>query len=64
MAGQRLTGDGPSKLGICWDATTPIPSLEGPSPVRRWPAITMHDPSTLKQIERFDLPPWPNNLVM
>ena len=49
---------------ICWDATTPIPSLEGPSPVRRWPAITMHDPSTLKQIERFDLPPWPNNLVM
>jgi len=49
---------------IFWDATTPIPSLEGETPVRRWPAITMHDPETLKAIERFDLPPWPNNLVM
>ena len=49
---------------ICWDATTPIPSLEGETPVRRWPAITMHDPETLEAIERFDLPPWPNNLVM
>ena len=49
---------------IFWDATTPIPSLEGPTPVRRWPAITMHDPETLDAIERFDLPPWPDNLVM
>ena len=49
---------------ICWDATTPIPSNEGPTPVRRWPAITMHDPETLESIERFDLPPWPENLVM
>ena len=49
---------------IFWDATTPIPSQEGPSVVRRWPAITMHDPETLEAIERFDLPPWPNNLVM
>jgi hypothetical protein len=24
----------------------------------------MHDPETLEAIERFDLPPWPNNLVM
>ena len=46
---------------IFWDATTPIPSLEGPTPVRRWPAITMHDPETLDAIERFDLPPWPDN---
>ena len=49
---------------IFWDATTPIPSVEGPTPVRRWPAITMHDPETLDAIERFDLPPWPDNLVM
>ena len=49
---------------IFWDATMPIPSFEGPTPVRRWPAITMHDPETLAAIERFDLPPWPNNLVM
>ncbi|MDP6869913.1 MAG: UbiD family decarboxylase [Candidatus Poseidoniaceae archaeon] len=49
---------------ICWDATIPIPCHEGPNPVRRWPAITMHDPSTLEAIERFNLPPWPNNLVM
>ena len=49
---------------IFWDATTPIPSNDGPTPVRRWPGITMHDPETLESIERFDLPPWPNNLVM
>lgn len=49
---------------ICWDATIPIPCMEGDSPVRRWPAITMHDPATLESIERFDLPDWPNNLVM
>jgi 3-polyprenyl-4-hydroxybenzoate decarboxylase len=49
---------------IFWDATTPIPSNDGPSVVRRWPAITMHDPETLEKIERFDLPPWPDNLVM
>ena len=49
---------------IFWDATTPIPSNEGPTPVRRWPAITMHDPETLAAIDRFDLPPWPDNLVM
>jgi 4-hydroxy-3-polyprenylbenzoate decarboxylase len=49
---------------VCWDATIPIPCMEGNSPVRRWPAITMHDPATLESIERFDLPDWPNNLVM
>ena len=49
---------------ICWDATAPIPSLEGPSPVRRWPAVTMHDPSTLEAIEKFNLPPWPENLLL
>ena len=49
---------------ICWDATAPIHSIEGPSPVRRWPAVTMHDPSTLEAIEKFNLPPWPENLLL
>ena len=49
---------------VCWDATTPIPARDCEKPVRRWPAITMHDPETLAAIERFDLPPWPKNLVM
>jgi UbiD family decarboxylase len=49
---------------ICWDATIPIPCMDGEFPVRRWPAITMHDPATLESIEKFDLPDWPNNLVM
>ena len=49
---------------ITWDATTPIPSTEGPLPTRRWPAITLHDPETLDSIEKFDLPPWPENLMM
>jgi len=47
---------------ICWDATVPIPSKE--HKVRRWPPITMHDPETLALIDGFDLPPWPENLVM
>ncbi len=47
---------------ICWDATVPIPSEE--HKVRRWPPITMHDPETLALIDGFDLPPWPENLVM
>ena len=29
---------------LAWDATAPIPSMEGPLPVRRWPAVTLHDP--------------------
>jgi 3-polyprenyl-4-hydroxybenzoate decarboxylase len=29
---------------LAWDATAPIPSNNGPLPVRRWPAVTLHDP--------------------
>jgi 4-hydroxy-3-polyprenylbenzoate decarboxylase len=32
-----------ARARIAWDATAPIPSLEGPLPVRRWPAVTLHD---------------------
>ena len=28
---------------LAWDATAPIPSNEGPLPVRRWPGVTLHD---------------------
>tara|TARA_B100001769_G_C22105924_1_gene597477 strand:- start:466 stop:2394 length:1929 start_codon:yes stop_codon:yes gene_type:complete len=49
---------------ITWDATIPIPSSEGKLPTRRWPAITLHDPETLDSIDKFDLPPWPDNIMM
>lgn len=48
---------------VCWDATTPIPSIEGPKPVRRWPAITLHSPETLESIEHLGLDDWPPNLL-
>lgn len=48
---------------LCWNATTPIPSLNGPKPVRRWPAITLHSPETLKGIEHLGLDEWPPNLL-
>ena len=55
---------------VAWDATTPIPSLEGPLPVRRWPAVTLHDPAILAKVEAhaaedgLDARPWPSNLMM
>ena len=36
---------------ICWDATAPIPSIEGPVPVRRWPAVCLHDPDVQKKVD-------------
>ena len=36
---------------ICWDATAPIPSIEGPVPVRRWPAVCLHDPEVQKKVD-------------
>lgn len=36
---------------ICWDATAPIPSIEGPVPVRRWPAVCLHDPDIEKKVD-------------
>ena len=33
-----------ARARLAWDATAPIPNTTGPHPVRRWPAVTLHDP--------------------
>jgi len=38
---------------VAWDATAPIPSNDGPLPVRRWPAVTLHDPELVLRIDRW-----------
>jgi 3-polyprenyl-4-hydroxybenzoate decarboxylase len=38
---------------VAWDATAPIPSNEGPLPVRRWPAVTLHDPEIEERVEKW-----------
>ncbi len=38
---------------VAWDATVPIPSTEGPLPVRRWPAVTLHDPEMVQRIDAW-----------
>ncbi len=38
---------------ICWDATAPIPSNEGKMPVRRWPAVCMHDPDIQQKVDEW-----------
>ena len=38
---------------IAWDATAPIPSEAGPLPVRRWPAVTLHDPDLVQKIDSW-----------
>ena len=38
---------------ICWDATAPIPSKEGPVPVRRWPAVCLHDPDVQEKVDEW-----------
>jgi 3-polyprenyl-4-hydroxybenzoate decarboxylase len=49
------------KQRLCWDATTPIPSVE--HGVRRWPSITLHSPETLEKVsqhpelEQYSWPP-------
>jgi 4-hydroxy-3-polyprenylbenzoate decarboxylase len=46
---------------VCWDATTPIPSVE--HGVRRWPAVTLHNQETLAKVashpelEKYTWPP-------
>jgi len=55
---------------VAWDATAPIPSMDGPIPARRWPAVTLHDPEILgrvsKHAEEDGLPEWewPSNILM
>ena len=38
---------------VAWDATAPIPSEAGPLPVRRWPAVTLHDPDLVQKIDSW-----------
>ena len=38
---------------VFWDATAPIPSKEGPLPVRRWPAVTLHDPELEERVSNW-----------
>jgi 4-hydroxy-3-polyprenylbenzoate decarboxylase len=38
---------------VAWDATSPIPSNEGPLPVRRWPAVTLHNPEIEERVEKW-----------
>ena len=38
---------------VAWDATAPIPSKEGSLPVRRWPAVTLHDPELVKKVDEW-----------
>ena len=55
---------------VAWDATIPIPSLKGPFPVRRWPAVTLHNPEILAEVnanasvDGFGDLPWPENLMI
>ena len=36
---------------ICWDATAPIPSEGGDVPVRRWPAVCLHNPEIQQKVD-------------
>jgi 4-hydroxy-3-polyprenylbenzoate decarboxylase len=38
---------------VAWDATAPIPSETGPLPVRRWPAMTLHDSEAEERINNM-----------
>lgn len=38
---------------VAWDATAPIPSETGPLPIRRWPAMTLHDSDVEKRVEEM-----------
>jgi len=42
-----------SRSRVAWDATAPIPSEGGPFPVRRWPAVTLHDPELVERIDSW-----------
>ena len=43
----------PDQGRICWDATAPIPSKEGEMPVRRWPAVCLHDPDIQEKVDAW-----------
>ena len=41
------------KNRVCWDATAPIPSENGKKPVRRWPAVCIHNPDIQKKVDEW-----------
>ncbi len=43
----------PERDRICWDATAPIPSNEGGVPVRRWPAVCIHDSEIQEKVDEW-----------
>ena len=38
---------------VAWDATAPMPSNKGPTPVRRWPGGTIHDPEVAERVDAW-----------
>ena len=50
--GRDLHFDG-SGARVAWDATAPIPSEEGPLPVRRWPAVTLHEAEMVSRVDSW-----------
>jgi 4-hydroxy-3-polyprenylbenzoate decarboxylase len=38
---------------VAWDATVPIPSKSGPLPIRRWPAVTLHEPELVQSVDAW-----------
>ena len=42
-----------SRSRVAWDATAPIPSEGGTLPVRRWPAVTLHEPELVQRIDSW-----------
>jgi|TARA_B100000959_G_scaffold230420_2_gene246472 4-hydroxy-3-polyprenylbenzoate decarboxylase len=38
---------------VAWDATVPVPSNRGPLPIRRWPAVTLHEPQLVQSVDAW-----------
>lgn len=38
---------------VCWDATAPIPSIDGPLPIRRWPATCLHPIELQEKVDQW-----------
>ena len=43
----------PDGQRVCWDATAPIPCQNDGSPVRRWPAVCLHDPDVQSKVDKW-----------
>ena len=42
-----------TRTRVAWDATAPIPCSTGPVPIRRWPAMTLHDPAVEAKVDSW-----------